>query len=235
MTDEKTKIAFLEKFEDLFDSGKHSDLTVTVGNTEFSVHQNILCLRTSFFEKATQEGKFAESKDRTVTINEHSAHAVWRFLKYCYTGDYSTSSNNLALGEDDDLGSLKHPRVYALADMLDVPDLKRLAKEKLEAQLEKEFVAADFYGTVKETYATTNARDEDFRNVLVEVTKKNLTSLKESREFREVMREFGEFSAQLVMAMAGDATSKSCTTSLICPWGHSGSICHFCNSCGRSF
>jgi hypothetical protein len=115
MADE-TKIAFLGKFgeyvflhpfyqllltrqDSLFDSRKHSDLTITVGNTEFSAHQNILCLRTPFFEKATQEGGFAESKDRTVTINEHSAHAVWRVLKYCYTGDYSTSSNNLALGE----------------------------------------------------------------------------------------------------------------------------------------
>ena len=118
--------------------------------------------------------------------------------------------------------------------MLDVPDLKRLAKKKLEAQLEKEFVAADFHGTVKEVYATTNARDEDFRNVLIEVAKKNLKSLKESKEFREVMREFGEFSGQLAMAMADDATSTGCTTQQ-CPWGHRGSIGHRCNACGNSF
>jgi hypothetical protein len=130
---------------------------------------------------------------------------------------------------EDDLGSLKHPRVYALADMLDIPDLKRLAKKKLEAQLEKEFVAADFYGTVKEVYATTNARDEDFRNLLIEVTKNNLAALKENKEFREVILELGEFSGQLVMAMTSGCTTQQC------PWGHHGSIGHRCNACGNSF
>jgi hypothetical protein len=73
---------------------------IAVGNTKFHAHQNILKLRTSFFEKATDEATgFAESKDNTVTIEDHSTHAVWRILKYCYTGNYSDESNNLALGE----------------------------------------------------------------------------------------------------------------------------------------
>jgi hypothetical protein len=50
-------------------------------------------VRTQFFAAATKpESGFAESKDRLVTINEHSAHAVWRLLKYCYCGDYSEES-----------------------------------------------------------------------------------------------------------------------------------------------
>ena len=84
----------------LFDSDSYSDLTIVAGNTKFNAHQNILTLRTSFFESATkEENGFSESKDKVVTIRDHSVHAVWRVLKYCYTGDYSDVSNELALGE----------------------------------------------------------------------------------------------------------------------------------------
>ena len=84
----------------LFDSNCYSDLAVVAGDARFNVHQIILRLRTPFFENATkEENGFLESKDKVVTIGDHSAHAVWRFLKYCYTGDYSDASNEVALGE----------------------------------------------------------------------------------------------------------------------------------------
>ena len=57
----------------------------------FNAHQNTLSLHTSF--------GFSESKGKVVTIGDHSAHAIWRFLKYCYTGDCSDAPNGLALGE----------------------------------------------------------------------------------------------------------------------------------------
>ena len=84
----------------LFDSDRYSDLTIVAGNTKFNAHQAILTLRTSFFETTTkEENGFSESKDKVVTIRDHSVHAVWRVLKYCYTGDYSDEPNELALGE----------------------------------------------------------------------------------------------------------------------------------------
>ena len=90
----------LNRVHRLFDSGSYSDLTVVAGGARFNVHRIILGLRTPFFENATkEENGFLESKDKVVTIGDHSAHAVWRFLKYCYTGDYSDASNELAFGE----------------------------------------------------------------------------------------------------------------------------------------
>ena len=84
----------------LFNSDSYSDLTIVAGNARFNVHQAILTLCTSFFENATkEENGFSESKDKVVTIRDHSAHAIWRVLKYCYTGDYSDASNDRTLGE----------------------------------------------------------------------------------------------------------------------------------------
>ncbi|KAF8541483.1 BTB/POZ protein [Trichophaea hybrida] len=195
MADDQSKLDFLKKFEELFDSKIHSDLTIAVGNIKFHAHQNILKLRTSFFEKATsEESGFAESKDNTVTIEDHSTHAVWRILRYCYTGDYSDESSNLALGEEDDLGALKHCRVHALADMLEIPPLKAIAAKKLETKLTSNWVTADFPGIVKEVYSTTNTRDHEVRNVLIRSTKTHLNELLPIQEFKDVMFEFGEFS-----------------------------------------
>ena len=90
----------LSRQHSLLDSSSYSDLTIVARNARFNAHQTILTLRTSFFETATkEENGFSESKDKVVTIRDHSAHAIWRVLKYCYTGDYSDASNDQALGE----------------------------------------------------------------------------------------------------------------------------------------
>ncbi|CCX11546.1 Similar to hypothetical protein MYCTH_2306100 [Myceliophthora thermophila ATCC 42464]; acc. no. XP_003663875 [Pyronema omphalodes CBS 100304] len=84
----------------LYNTKDHSDLTIKVGSADFFAHHAILKPRTPFFERATKkESGFVESKDGVVMIEDHSTHAVWRFLMYCYTGDYSAESNNIGLGE----------------------------------------------------------------------------------------------------------------------------------------
>jgi hypothetical protein len=74
-------------------SDLHSDLTIKVKNSAFKAHKAILAIRTQFFTMATKEHGFAESKDNIVTLEDHSAYAVWRFLTYCYTGNYEESQN----------------------------------------------------------------------------------------------------------------------------------------------
>jgi hypothetical protein len=76
----------------LFNDPTFSDLTIKVGTTTFKVHKAILALHTSFLTDAIKESGCQESKDNTVTI-KYSAHAVWRLLMYCYTGDYDVNNN----------------------------------------------------------------------------------------------------------------------------------------------
>ncbi|KAF8541479.1 BTB/POZ protein [Trichophaea hybrida] len=156
MTDDKSKLEFFSKIDELFDSDTYTDLTIVVGATKFHVHQNLLKIRTPFFANATKPGGFSEANDNTVTIEEHSAHSVWRLLKYCYTGDYPEASNELALGEEDDPSNMKHLRVYTLADMLDVPGLKAIAAKNIETGLSTNWSAAEFPKIVSEVYSTTN-------------------------------------------------------------------------------
>ncbi|KAF8251766.1 hypothetical protein K440DRAFT_612039 [Wilcoxina mikolae CBS 423.85] len=199
MTDDKSKLEFFSKIEELFDSDDYTDLTIIVGEAKFHTHQNLLKIRTPFFANATKPGGFSEAKDNTVAIKEHSAHSVWRFLKYCYTGDYPEESNELALGEENDPGNMKHLRVYALADMLDVPGLKAIAASHIETSLSNSWSAAEFPKIVTEVYSTTSTQDKVMRNVLIKAGRTNLRELSKNVEFKKLLVECGDFSGGLML------------------------------------
>jgi len=109
---------------------------------------------------------------------------------------------------EDDLGALKHCRVHALADMLEITALKTIAATKLNTKLSSEWVTADFPGIVKEVYSTTNTRDHEVRNVLIRATRIHLKELLAVQEFKDVMFEFGEFSGGLVV----DGQTSACVS-----------------------
>ncbi|KAA8893036.1 BTB/POZ protein [Sphaerosporella brunnea] len=216
----------------LLDDPSHSDLTVTVGPHSFHVHKAILSLRTSFFTNATNPSSgFTESKANVVTIEEHSPHAVWRFLKYCYTGDYPEVST-LDGESGDDPSPLRHTRVYALADMLDVPSLKTVATAKLKRKLDTDIVSADFHETVRDAYSSTYPGDKELRNVLVHATRKHLGDLVHHEEFRKLLLELAEFSGQLVIESA-NVERPVCPTCKRCECGK-GPIHNFCSMCNKN-
>ncbi|KAF8541485.1 BTB/POZ protein [Trichophaea hybrida] len=213
--DDKTKLAFFSKFNQAFDSPTHSDLTVVVDATRFHVHKVILGLRTSFFTNATKNG-FSEAQDNIVTIREHSIEAVRAFLKYCYTGDYSDSDviHGTATGCNT---AISHLHVYALADMLDVPDLKVLATKKLQTELEKEW--SNLADILKEAYSITNSRDKEIRDLLVASAVKHLDELLKKEDFTGALNEVAEFSGTLVIAMkaAPDVQPPPAHSVQVCP------------------
>jgi hypothetical protein len=100
-------------------------------------------------------------------------------------------------------------QVYALADMLDVPDLKLIVTEKLQSQLEDDWVAVGFPELVKEAYSATNARDKEIRDIMVNHALKHIDELRKLEEFKEVLSEIGEFSGGLVMSPLSMSPSTS--------------------------
>jgi hypothetical protein len=84
--------------------------------------------------------------------------------------------------------------------MLDVPDLKLVAMEKLQSQLKDHWVAASFTDIVKETYSVTNTRDTEIRDLMITSALDHIDELRKLEEFKEVLCEIGEFSGGLVMA-----------------------------------
>ncbi|KAI5819014.1 BTB/POZ protein [Pyronema omphalodes] len=196
---------FLSNFKTLLNSDLHSDLTIKVGNSTFKAHKAILAVRTQFLTMATQEHGFIESQDNTVTLEDQSAHAVWRFLAYCYTGNYEESQNKDIEGDDDGV-YLMHTRVHALADMFGVPQLKVLAAQKLKRQFE-EWAPDDFIECVKETYTTTYHKDRKIRNVLVDAAYNHSDELIKHEKFCKETETLGEFLMALVSKFA---TEESC-------------------------
>jgi hypothetical protein len=98
--------------------------------------------------------------------------------------------------EDDGI-YLKHIRVYALADMLDVPQLKLLAARKLKLQPEI-WQPEDFIDCVQETYTTTYNKDLEIRNILVDVAYDNRAELVKHEIFHQESETLGEFLMALV-------------------------------------
>ena len=56
------------------------------------------------------------------------------------------------------------PRVYALADMLDIPSLNFIAAKEFEATLKSGWDPTDFAGIAAEVYATPNAVERSKEN-----------------------------------------------------------------------
>lgn len=131
---------------------------------------------------------------------------------------------------DDDLGVLKHCRVYALADFLGAPELKQLAAKKLSAAFSSNWVKADFPQVVREIYLTTNKQDKDIRGAAITSAKSHITELLQMQDFKDVLLDVAEFSGGLIIgastAVLASRTPSQCLT-CTCVQKYN------CNSCGH--
>ncbi|KAF8251767.1 hypothetical protein K440DRAFT_43594 [Wilcoxina mikolae CBS 423.85] len=202
MADDKSRLAFLDAFARLLNSSTHSDITIIVKSATFRAHKAILEIRTSFFTTATlTENGFVDLQEQTVTLQEHSPYAVWRFLTYCYTGNYSAESDCPVIpsAEDDGHTHLVHPRVYALADMLGVESLKTLAVKQLQKQLEGQQIKAEAYPSIiMEIYSTTSTQNKDIRDAIIQATKVHVKALEKDEDFKVVISEYPDFAIGLM-------------------------------------
>ncbi|KAH6690202.1 hypothetical protein BKA61DRAFT_287743 [Leptodontidium sp. MPI-SDFR-AT-0119] len=119
-------------FASLFNNTRYFDVTVYLGEPKvpFAEHLVVLGTRCPYFDEMFRSG-FKESITKEISFEKDSPHAVWRALCYIYTGDYSDEPSNTLTSESDDLELFKHLRVFALADMLRIDELKLIACKSL--------------------------------------------------------------------------------------------------------
>jgi hypothetical protein len=114
--------------------------------------------------------------------------------------------------------------------MLDAPELKTLASNKLETYLSSNWVAQEFPKVVIAVYSTTNKSDLNIRNMILLATKTHFKELMEMDDFREVLYEFADYSGSLVVggttAPPAKAVAYKCL-SCACV------IRHSCGNCGH--
>jgi hypothetical protein len=93
----------------------------------------------------------------------------------------------------DDPALLKDPRVYALADMFFLEDLKVLCAAKLQQKLQDLWTTDSFPECVREIYASTPNSDRTIRPVVVKVAKIHVHELGNKAIFKDLIREGGDF------------------------------------------
>lgn len=96
----------------------------------------------------------------------------------------------------DDPALLKEPRVYALADMFFLQDLKTVATVKLKEKLSNLWTDDSFPDCIREIYANTPESDNVMRPAVVEVAKAHVQVLATKNEFKDLIREGGDFALQ---------------------------------------
>lgn len=105
----------------------------------------------------------------------------------------------------DDLELLKHPRVYALADMFRIEDLKSLSSEKFQLQLKQHWISDTMADCIREVYSTsTDIKPSAMRQAVVDTASLHRKDLVQKRSIQELIREVGDFAIDLISAILSD-------------------------------
>ena len=101
-----------DKMAEIYANQTHSDVILVVDSIEYPAHRNILCASSTVFDRMLQNGAWAESNKRKISLHEQEeCHAVFEdFLKYFYTGRITLTLDNVQA-------------ITVLADKYDVQDL----------------------------------------------------------------------------------------------------------------
>lgn len=104
--------AFLQGFEELWNSGRFSDFVITVDLKEFRVHKSVLAFQSSFFSKIFEKSEKTEMK-----IENHDAEIVEDLLRFLYTGEVRDETDFIEM--------------FTIAAELEVPFLKFICEDRI--------------------------------------------------------------------------------------------------------
>ncbi|KAL7268025.1 hypothetical protein RUND412_009365 [Rhizina undulata] len=177
------KADFVTASNSLLKSTKHSDVTLYLGPNELKTpaHYAILSTRTKYFETAKERG-----------LKEGVQKEFW-FKEY-----------KLKELPEDDRELIKHPRAYAIADLMDIPDLKKVCSMCFREQLMTHWISDTFVDAVKEVYSSSVASDHLMRDQLAMIAHSNIGPLYAKREFKGLLSENAEFASDLIKLLVAD-------------------------------
>lgn len=150
----------------MFNDVKYSDTTVCIYEVELPVQKLVICTQSEYFDKPFKE-RFIEGNSGRISFKEDSGAAYWRVFEYLYTGDYSEEMSTNKFEDDPKL--ITDIRVYVLADMFLLEDLKALSTLKLREKMKELWVSDSFPACFREIYASTSDCNCRMRSSVVEV------------------------------------------------------------------
>ncbi|KAK4221137.1 BTB/POZ protein [Podospora fimiseda] len=137
---------FLSSDEKLFESGLFSDVTIKCGDREWKLHKNILCTRSTWFERALN-GTYVEATTGIVNIQDFDPEAVNWVLRYLYSG--KCDIRQLKPESEAETTFVTCYEVYKVADFFLIEGLVKIAMDTLDAEFSAKLPALQLaYDTV---------------------------------------------------------------------------------------
>ena len=136
-------------------------------------------------------------------IIEDSPAVVEAMLCYMYNFHYDAGG----LVHNRGMPLLFHARVYALADMYAIQPLKSFAREKFKTTLQIAWKTNDFYPAIFQVYTSTPEEDRGLRDLIVEISSRNIDALLQKDAFRPAFREILRFAADVTEALVREIPS----------------------------
>lgn len=142
--------------------------------------------------EADVESAPKESATREIQLPDDDPMVVEKMIQYLYTLDYSvpgesntsvtrTTRSQRRKSQADNLRHVDplcfHVWIYALADRLLIEGLKVFASRYFHELLECSLDSSSFARAVEEVYSSTPPEDRGLRDLVIQVTLKNLSTL----------------------------------------------------------
>lgn len=111
---------------------------------------------------------------------------------------------------DDDRELLIHTRVYVIADYFNIVDLKVLCARKFGKQASSYWRGDTLVDAIADIYSIPFAPEHPMRKAVIKIAHEHLTELHQNMEFQRLLKEYAEFSAELIEAMLQPENRLSC-------------------------
>ena len=189
-----------------FDEDEYSDLTLVAQGKCYFAHRAIVCPQSPVIAKKCQIQDSIEGYPRKTTTKYYfdfgsdNPQAIDCLIQHFYRQNYQANNrdhdvekhpessdieNEVSASPEHDVVDatcpILHARVYALAELYDIPALKATALEKFNRTIQDHFRPNRFLDGVEEAYASTIQEDRGLRDIIVQFFYKHPDLLKQER------------------------------------------------------
>ncbi|KAL1627686.1 hypothetical protein SLS56_006218 [Neofusicoccum ribis] len=187
-------------------AGEYSDLTIRLSNgEELKGHRIILCTHCEFFANAVKHGNFKEGQTGVIEMKNDPPGAVKKLIEYLYTEDYKIDQHMnvpMKLAADAE--------VYAVAIIYMVPELVKLAKNRIEFTFANAFSSQQlqaFPCIVKSICEHVPESDCALQRILYNFAREHFEWLTSPEILKELVEEAPNFMSTLFRGVKEEASA----------------------------
>ncbi len=154
---------------------------------------------TTDFDRSPQESSSGE-----VDLTDSNLYLVQRLMSFFYDEDYSDPTEGDE-NKEVPLSALElHAEMYALGDKYQAPGLSRLATQKYERSLKRDWVPEDFLRSIAKVYQLTPESNRELRNAVLHHARSNIKQFQSNDamriQFKDTNRGVPEFTSDLLQS-----------------------------------